>query len=118
MSFYGATHTNTAAENTDVVITLAAISSDGSNSTNAAKRSVKLIAWSHDRDPAAATRITIESPANTVLFDIDVTKGGPGFLPFDGSGFAGASGQAVVVRMNLSATSNTIGTLNVIEGNT
>ena len=101
--------TNTAAINTDVVITIPAITG--------ARASVERVIWSHDGDPAAATRLTIESPSGTVLFDIDITKGGPGELDFGKPGFRGAEGQALLVRMNLAANANTIGTLNVIEGN-
>ena len=54
MPLFNEPNTNTAAINTDVVITLAAITSDDANSTNAARRSIKQISWSHDGDPAAA----------------------------------------------------------------
>lgn len=107
---YPTPQTNTAAINTDVVITLTAL-------PGSARRSIEKVIWSHDGDPASATRLTIESPASTVLFDIDITKGGPGFIDFGKPGIRGAEGQALVARLNLAADANTIGTLNVIEGN-
>ncbi len=115
--FFNEPTTNTAAINTDVVITLAAITADATNSSDSTRRSIKQISWSHDGDPAAATRLTIESPSGTVLWDIDITKGGPGFFDFPNNGIPGAAGQALIARMDLSATSNTIGTLNILEGN-
>lgn len=116
MSLYNNPNTNTAAANTDVVITLAAIASDDSNSSDAAKRTIKYVAWSHDEDPTNPTRLTIESPSGTVLFDVDITKGGPGELTFPNDGIPGAAGQALLARLNLNSA-NTVGTLNIMEGN-
>lgn len=102
--------TNTAAINTAVVITLAAL-------TSPSRRSIERVIWSHDGDPAAATRLTIESPSGTVLFDVDITKGGPGFIDFGKPGIRGAEGEALIARLAVTGDSNTIGTLNIIEGN-
>lgn len=101
--------TNTAAVNTNVVIDLAAVSG--------LRRSIKQIAWSHDADPATATRLTVESPAGTVLWDLDVTKGGPGVHDFPNNGIPGAEGQVLRTKLTISNTSGAIGTLNILEGN-
>ena len=109
MSLYNEPSTNTAAINTDVVIDLAA-------PVGPTRRTVKHISWSHNGTPAAVTRMTVESPAGTVLQDWDITAGGPGFMEFPNNGIPGAEGQILRVKMDVAATSNTIATLNILEG--
>lgn len=102
--------TGTAAINTDVVITLAAVAG--------LRRSVKSVHVSHTAVPAAgqATRLTIESPSGTVLYDLDILEA-VRTIEFPNNGIPGAAGAALVVRANVGATAAAICTVNVFEGN-
>lgn len=117
MTQYNEPSTNTAAVNTDVTVTLAALHADGQNVTDGARRTIKQISWSHSADPASASTLTIESPSGTVLWRVNITKGGPGFFDFPNNGLPGAAGQEMVARLDLAAASNTIGMVNILEGN-
>lgn len=104
--------TNTAAINTNVVIDLAAITGS--------RRVIKHVSWSLDVDADAGAanvaRLTIESPAGTVLHDYDISKAGPGFIEFPNAGIPGAEGQVLRAKIT-NTTNNTIATLNIMEGN-
>ena len=66
-------------------------------------------------DPAAAVLLTVAIGGSTV-FQIPITKGGAGVIPFrtaDDEGLYGAKNQAVVVTLEASGTGGTIGYLNV-----
>ena len=56
------------------------------------------IHWSYSADPTGGN-LKIESPSGTTIYDVDITNGGPGFLPFSGSCLKGAKGQAVIVTL-------------------
>jgi hypothetical protein len=102
--------TNTAAINTDVVVSLGAIAG--------LRRSVKAVHVSHSAVPAAgnATRLTVESPSGTVLYDLDILEA-VRTVEFPNNGIPGASGAALVVRANVGAAAAAICTVNVFEGN-
>lgn len=118
MGLYNEPQTNTAAVNTDVIIDLPAIGSDASNSSNAARRSIKHVSWSLSADPGTFTPIlTIESPVGTKLAEYDIIKGGPGFIEFPNNGIPGAAGQAMRAKIDLDTNANCIATLNILEGN-
>jgi hypothetical protein len=117
MPRYNEPSTNTAAANTDVIIDLAAIAADGSNSSDSSRRTIKWIAWSLSADPGSFTPIlTVESPAGTKLFEVDITKGGPGFMEFPNDGIPGASGQVLRAKIDMDTNANCIATLNIMEG--
>lgn len=105
MSFFQSTSYNTAAINTDVYVNLAAAEN---------RKVIKQIIWSLSAEPASAAALTIESPVGTVLASIDITKGGPGFMPFDQKGLPCADKQAVQILLDLPASANTTGKLTVV----
>jgi hypothetical protein len=114
MSYVNLSDYNTAAVNTDVVVTLHGIDASTAPSANA-RHCIKEIAWSLTADPAAAISIKVESPSGTVIHSFDVTNGGPGFMLFGGDkGLAGALASNTIVTMDLAADSGAIGKLTVL----
>lgn len=98
-------YTNTTAEstNTELVLTVPAYG-------DSLHRSLQHLSWSFGGDPEAAILLTVESPANTVIQQWSITKGGPGFIDFGKPGVEGAAGEAIIVR--LAEAVNTTATLN------
>ena len=45
--------------------------------------------WSLDATPAAGVNLKVESPAGTIIFQVDVSTQGVGFIPFSGWGSPG-----------------------------
>jgi hypothetical protein len=109
-SLFNEPSTNTAAINTDVVIDLSAIS----KSINTGRRCIKHIGWSLDKDPLVEVRLTVESPVGTVLYDTDIIYGGKDYIEFPNNGIPGAVASIMRVKLAMSS-SNTVGTLNVLE---
>lgn len=72
---------------------------------------IRSIVWSFDADPGAATQLTVESPPGTTIFEVDITKGGPGPLPIEG--VEGAKGEQVDVTL-VSPGGGVTGKVNVI----
>jgi len=97
-----ANNLDTPAVNTAAVITKAAVAGVG--------HVLSGIYWSYDDDPTGG-RITVENGAGTIVFDIDVTDKGTGFLPFTppirgGNNVAmivtlAAAGAAVTGKLNI-----------------
>lgn len=63
----------TAAANTTVVITYAAVSTK--------RHVIGGVAWSYSAAPTGG-KVTVEDEAGTVIFEIDITAAGPGEVPF------------------------------------
>ena len=61
----------------------------------------------------ANTKITVESPDNTVLWQIILSRAGPAPITFPSDGIKGAVGEDMVIK--LSGTDNITGYLNVIQ---
>jgi hypothetical protein len=96
-------HSNTTAgAGNNTVVEIAALSE--------VARRVSNIIWSFDADPGNAVALRVESPVNTTIFEVDVTKGGPGPIPV--GGFEGARGEAIVVTLVSDGAAT--GKLNVI----
>ena len=68
-----AAHSHEPAADTAAVITLAAVAGQ--------KHVVAGVFWSYDDDPTAGSLTILDVAAQ--VFKVDITKGGPGFLPFD-----------------------------------
>ena len=90
---------NYPAANTAATITLAAPTSGN--------RRINQIAWSYDGDPTGG-RLSITDGGSTV-FDLDITKGGPGYLPHpiqitDGAAMVitlAAGGDGITGKLNV-----------------
>ena len=52
------------------------------------------VGWSYDDDPTGGNLIITDGGAT--VFEIDITKGGPGFIPFDAPIRAAVNSQVVV----------------------
>jgi hypothetical protein len=65
---------NTPATNTNAVITYAAA---GAGQVNV----ISGVAWSYSAAPTGG-RLKIEDGSGNIVFDIDITAAGPGFIPF------------------------------------
>jgi hypothetical protein len=70
----GSADNNTPATNTNAVITLAA---PGAGKVNV----LSGVAWSYSAAPTGG-RLKLEDVSGTIVFDIDITSAGPGFIPF------------------------------------
>jgi len=92
----------TAAANTNVVITYAA--------RTGATHLLSGIAWSYDDTPAG--RLTVDYEGHHV-FDVDITQGGPGFIPFP-MNKAGRLGLACTITL-YAGGQGIIGKLNVLN---
>lgn len=79
---------NTASAGTAAVVTIAAKADEF--------WAIDWISWSYSADPTAG-RLTVEI-AGTVVWEVDVTVGGPGHVEFTGPLY-GAKNQAVVVTL-------------------
>lgn len=112
MSYVNLSSYNTAAANTDVIITLRGI--DASTAPAAtARHCIYAIMWSLSANPAAAIAINVESPSGTVIHSFDVTQGGPGFMLF-GKGLAGALASNTIVTIDLAAATGALGKMTVL----
>lgn len=84
--------TAAAASGHAAVVTYAAIAAPAPNNRHA----ISGIAWSYDADPTSGG-LTIKDGTDTV-FQIDITKGGPGFFPFPAKKL-GSPNLAMVVTL-------------------
>jgi hypothetical protein len=109
-SLFNEPSTNTAAINTNVVVDYSAIS----RSINTGRRCIKHVNWSLEDDPVVPVRLTVESPPGTVLYDTDIIYGGKDHIEFPNNGIPGAVASIMRVKLAMSS-SNTVGTLNVLE---
>lgn len=84
-----ASHTHAPAAATAAVLTFAA---------TAGKRWVlNGVEWSYDADPTGGN-LKVENGAGTTVFQVAVTKGGPGYIHFDPP-IVGSNNTAVVVTL-------------------
>lgn len=66
-------HVATPAANAAAEVTFAAVAGS--------RNQFEFIAWSYDDDPTGGN-LTVHNGAGATYFDIDITSGGPGFIPF------------------------------------
>jgi len=90
-----------------VTITIAAVS-DVEHTVNHVSASLDT-----DATDVANTWVTVESPANTVLWKAIISKAGPAPINFPSDGVRGASGQALLVKLN--GADDITGYLNAIQ---
>lgn len=113
MSYQGEVKYNTAAANTDVVITLTGI--DASTAPGAAARHmIKQIGWSLTGEPVAAVSVTVQSPSGTTIESFYITKGGPGFMPYTDKGLPCALASNTIITLDLATDSDVTGKLSVL----
>ncbi len=113
MSYVGSSSYNTAAANTDVVVTLKGV--DASTAPTATSRHmIRQIIWSLTADPAAAVAINVKDSAATVLASFDITKGGPGFIEFSDKGLPCTLGLNTVITLDLATDSGVTGKITVL----
>jgi hypothetical protein len=87
----GASDNNTPAANTNAVITLAA---PGAGKVNV----ISGVAWSYSGNPTGG-RLKIEDVSGTIVFDIDIITGGPGFIPFVPPKKNAAANTALIITL-------------------
>lgn len=83
-------HVHEPADNTDAVVTLAAAGAD-------TKNVLGMVAWSYTDDPTGGS-LTIEDGSGTTVFKVEITTGGPGYIPFTPP-LAGSDNTAMVVTL-------------------
>lgn len=66
-------HVSVPAANTAATVTFAAVAGS--------RNLFEFVAWSYSDDPTGG-RLYVHNNAGTVYFDITITSGGPGFIPF------------------------------------
>lgn len=87
----GTPYTATAASNTEVVLTIDAVSG--------VAHELEFVGCGFDGDPAATKLLTVESPSGTILHRWPITAGGPAPIGYSGSCIKGTVGQAMIVRL-------------------
>jgi hypothetical protein len=87
----GTADNNTPATNTNAVITLAA---PGAGKVNV----ISGVAWSYSGVPTGG-RLKIEDVSGTIVFDIDIVSGGPGFIPFTPPKKNAAANTAMIITL-------------------
>lgn len=98
-----AQNTATAAPNTPVVLTFPA--------DPRTVHRLDEINWSYSADPTAGS-ITIADSSGTI-WQLDVTSGGPGFLPFDPHALNAVPGSALIITL-AAGGAGVVGKLNAI----
>ena len=73
------------------VITYAAVTENSAPSRVAGQHVIYGVAWSYDADPTGGG-LQIEDGSGNTVFLIDITKGGPGFIPFARFGWHSLAG--------------------------
>lgn len=101
----GIAHTHSPSSATAAVITIPA-------STGVAHE-IEMLAWSYDDTPTGGN-LKIESPSGTKIFEVDITAGGPGFIPLSGSCIKGAESQALIITL-ASGAGSVSGIVNAIR---
>jgi hypothetical protein len=81
---------NVPASNTNAVITYAA-------GAAGVRHCIGGVAWSYSASPTGG-RLKIEDGSGNIVFDIDITAGGPGFVPF-AQPLQGTAATALIVTL-------------------
>ena len=89
---------------TDVVVTYAA--------DLVRRHRIAGVAWSYDITPAITGTLSVEDGSGNVVFSVDVTAGGPGFIPFDPP-IEGSVNTAMIVTLS-SGGAATVGKINAL----
>ena len=113
MSFNLQSSYATANANTDVTVTLTGVTASVAPAATS-RHTIKQLVWSLTGDPAAAIAIHIKDSAGTTLCNFDVTKGGPGFMPFADKGLPCTLALNTVITIDLANDSAVTGKLTVI----